>query len=121
MALGAESLGRAVGLIHACAWGGLHHYAQEPLPGEHDLNARDGQLRDPLSYAASHGHVEMVRLLLRHGAAPDQPDRYGRKPLHYAVQANHIGIIQALVEAGVSPMTPNSATTSAGETPLLHA
>jgi ankyrin repeat protein len=81
--------------------------------------------------AAQNGHADVVKALLRHGAAPDEPDFYGMKPLHYAARANHHVVVQALMDANVSSTTPKTrdptprpcgnAPTSVGHTPLQYA
>ena len=39
-----------------------------------------------LHWAAAHGQLECMRLLLTHGAAPDEPDAYGRLPADHALR-----------------------------------
>uniref|UniRef100_A0A672NQB2 NF-kappa-B inhibitor-like protein 1 n=1 Tax=Sinocyclocheilus grahami TaxID=75366 RepID=A0A672NQB2_SINGR len=50
-----------------------------------ELNFTQGKkLRSPLHMACSHGDDAVLRLLLKHGADPLQPDRNGDTPLHLA-------------------------------------
>ena len=39
-----------------------------------------------LHFAAAHGQFECVRMLLAHGAAPDQPDANGALPTDHALR-----------------------------------
>lgn len=57
--------------------------------------------------ASYHGHLDLVRLLLRHGADPNTLNDRGQSPLAGAVFKNEEDIIKALLE-GVSPQLPIS-------------
>jgi ankyrin repeat protein len=48
----------------------------------------DQERSTPLHIAAWRGPSEMVELLLRHGAKPQQPDRHGKTAAHYARRGN---------------------------------
>ena len=54
----------------------------------------------PLHYAAKCGHLEVVRLLIKKGAAPDEADVDGRRPLHYAALDGHKEVCQLLMAQG---------------------
>ena len=64
-------------------------------------DARDHFKNTPLMVAAQLGHLEMVRLLLRHGA---DPNAYSKTlhwtPLHYAAHSGHVEILELLLRAG---------------------
>ncbi|GIK04383.1 hypothetical protein Aspvir_008465 [Aspergillus viridinutans] len=77
--------------LHAVSWTGLTNYARLLLQDSHNCNALDKRLRTRLSYAATKGFLELVTLLLQHGAEPDDPCLHGNKPLHYATARFHPG------------------------------
>ncbi|PPR03400.1 hypothetical protein CVT24_012524 [Panaeolus cyanescens] len=64
----------------------------------------------PLAAACHQGHLEIVSLLVQHGARPDILCPGGRTALYYAiVQAprNKVAIIKALLAAPIGPANPN--------------
>jgi ankyrin repeat protein len=66
---------------------------------------RDSSRVSPMSYAARHGHLHIVRVLLKHGADPNLPEEaepHGR-PLFEACCENHLEIAQLLLEHGANP------------------
>lgn len=71
------------------------------------LPAHDGYYSGlPLRNAAGAGHVEVVKLLLAHGANPNQPEP-GIAPdgaaLHNAIGGKHWAIVKLLLEHGADP------------------
>ncbi len=56
----------------------------------------------PLSLAAEHGRLQVVRLLLAHGAKVDNTDGHsgGKTALHYAAENGHAEIVEALLAHG---------------------
>ena len=72
----------------------------------------------PLHVAAEKGHVEVVKLLLEHGANPNARDMYGVTPLHLAARKGHVEITKLLLEHGADP---NAKEKLGGETPLYWA
>ncbi len=54
-----------------------------------------------LHTAAQHGHLDAVRLLLRHGADPNAREAGDNTyPLHWAAARRHIEVVRALLDAG---------------------
>lgn len=65
---------------------------------------RDDQLHRPLDIASEEGHVEIVRLMVKHrvdiaGADP----RNGQTALHVAAASGRVEVVQVLTKAGCSP------------------
>ena len=56
-----------------------------------DINMRDGDGATPLHFAASRGHVQMVRWLLRHGSKIVL-DKYGKSPINDAAENERIEV-----------------------------
>ncbi|MCJ1379736.1 hypothetical protein MMC17_002839 [Xylographa soralifera] len=94
--------------LHVAAFTGLSHYTQHLLQKGHNIDARDGHGRSPISWAASKGHADVVRTLLENGAQADLDDDVGLKPLHYSATANRASVIEILLEVGVDPLTPKT-------------
>ncbi|XP_063155839.1 tonsoku-like protein [Candoia aspera] len=92
-------------LLHrACIEGNLRQ-AQYFLEKEHPLNSRDYCGWTPLHEACNHGHLEIVRLLLDHGAAVDDPGGPGCEgitPLHDALNCGHFDVAELLIQRGAS-------------------
>lgn len=57
----------------------------------------------PLIHAASDDKIEYARVLLKHGANPNQVQWNGLLPLLPAVRDNEILVVKLLLEAGASP------------------
>jgi ankyrin repeat protein len=83
-----------------------------------DVNERDRFDRTALLYAAQGGNVELVELLLSHGART--AEMYNSKgPLHYSAAYGHIDVVRVLLDAGANP---NSVSIRPGSvTPLCKA
>ncbi|XP_008845449.1 ankyrin repeat and SOCS box protein 10 isoform X3 [Nannospalax galili] len=64
------------------------------------------ELTTPLHVAASRGHTEILRLLLRRRARPDSAPG-GRTALHEACAGGHAACVHVLLVAGADPNTPD--------------
>jgi ankyrin repeat protein len=88
-------------LIFSVERGYLNHVKKAINAGA-NINSRDYFKKTPLIYAAENGHVEILNLLLLHGAAAgiDARDRDGKTALQHAREKSHTKIIQILLEYG---------------------
>ena len=71
----------------------------------------------PLMEAASVGHVDIVKLLLAHGADVNAQSSSGNTPLMYACAGGHEAVVKALLEGGSNVEDHNEN----GHTPLMEA
>jgi uncharacterized protein len=81
------------------------------------IRAKDDFGRTALAYAARHGSVRAVALLLRNGASADQTDTYGITPMMLAAGAGHGEVIKHLLEA----RAPINSQDRVGNTALMYA
>ncbi len=68
----------------------------------------------PIHMASINGHVEVVRILVEHGADAKAQDGMGRTALHVASAEGHVEVVRMLVEHGVGA----TAQDGKGLTPL---
>ncbi|XP_067003505.2 ankyrin repeat domain-containing protein 17 isoform X3 [Anabrus simplex] len=71
----------------------------------------------PLMEAASAGHVDIVRLLIAHGADVNAQSSSGNTPLMYACAGGHEEVVHTLLESGANVEDHNEN----GHTPLMEA
>jgi predicted RNA-binding Zn-ribbon protein involved in translation (DUF1610 family) len=82
-----------------------------PLIAERLLNAgADPDRRDNLGWAPLHhavktrgANLDMIVILVRHGAGVDVTDKHLRTPLHRASQFGHVQAVRLLVRLGADP------------------
>lgn len=77
---------------------------REALTAGADVNALDTRKsrtgRRPLNWAASRGHTDIIRELLRYGADINRTNLTGFTPLHHAVENNRIEAVTVLLASG---------------------
>jgi len=78
------------------------------------VHSVDEHKRSPLHFAAAKGYSEVVEVLLRHGADPNQKDRLGNTAMHLAACTNHVPVVTLLLRAGTDLTTLDNN----GRTPL---
>lgn len=64
------------------------------------------EFTSPLTAAAAGGHVEVMKLLLRHGALVDVLEGEGHTPLSMAISFKQKEAVELLLSAGANPATP---------------
>ncbi|KAF3404892.1 Ankyrin repeat domain-containing protein 23 [Talaromyces pinophilus] len=69
-------------------------------PNARHLNDEQYQRRPLLSYAALHGHTQMMELLIKHGADVDKRDLNGRTPLSWATEYCQFKAAKLLIDHG---------------------
>jgi ankyrin repeat protein len=92
--------------ISVAAAVGDQYRVKELLECEPGLAQRlDSSRVSPLSYAAREGHTHIVRVLLEHGADPNQPEDLAPagRALFEACAGNHLETAQLLLEYGANP------------------
>jgi ankyrin repeat protein len=68
-----------------------------------DLNARGGQHETPLHAAVHKGHLDVVLLLLDHGASVESRGPLRQTALYMASSRGHAKISQSLIDRGANP------------------
>lgn len=79
-----------------------------------DVKSVDEHKRSALHFAAAKGYSEVVDLLLRNGADPNQKDQLGNTAMHLAACTNHVPVVTLLLRAGTDLTTIDNH----GRTPL---
>jgi serine/threonine-protein phosphatase 6 regulatory ankyrin repeat subunit B len=91
---------------------------QKTPQGRLDLLAhRDGEGQTPLMLATENGDVNMVRLLLQHGASPNDVNNFDQTAVHYACFEGQPAILQLLLQNGGNVNVQDDM----GQTPLHEA
>ncbi|XP_050532638.1 tonsoku-like protein [Daktulosphaira vitifoliae] len=103
-------------IIPACAKGNVK-LVLSLLKQGHSVNAGDALGWTALHEASNYGHVDIVNVLLDHGADINHrggPGCDGITPLHDAAACGHLEVIDCLLDRGANPLV----RTNKGETPL---
>jgi ankyrin repeat protein len=82
-----------------------------------DANATEGDGATAIHWAAYHGNVEMLSLLIGGGAKADAANDLAITPLAIAADNAHAPIVERLLELGANP----NAASETGVTPLMRA
>ncbi len=86
-------------------------------PSSYNVNAEDPQGITPIIEASLLGNIEMVELLLEHGATAQPAPGFRHTPLRAACLTANLPLIQLLVERGADV----NAQSEGGRTPLMGA
>ena len=60
------------------------------------MATRDGDGATPLHFAASKGHLSVVKWLVFHGARADDKDNFGKTPIDDAAENRHADVVDLL-------------------------
>ncbi|KAM5135226.1 pre-mRNA splicing regulator USH1G isoform 1-T1 [Mantella aurantiaca] len=67
-----------------------------------DLNSPDEDGMTPTLWAAYHGHLGALRVIISRGGDPDKCDIWGNTPLHLAAANGHLNCLSFLVSFGAN-------------------
>ncbi|XP_053850750.1 pre-mRNA splicing regulator USH1G [Vidua macroura] len=67
-----------------------------------DLNAPDEDGMTPTLWAAYHGNLDALRLIVSRGGDPDKCDIWGNTPLHLAAANGHLNCLSFLISFGAN-------------------
>jgi len=106
-------------LLNSAANRGLTEIAKYLIDLDADVNATFGftvplhilapmrlmsrEYRHPLHAACRNGHIEIVKLLLQHGANVHNTDQKGQTAFHYAAESGYVEVMSLLIEYGAIP------------------
>jgi hypothetical protein len=77
------------------------------------IEAKDALGATALHYAANHGHVEAIKLLVAFGVDKDAKDVNGATALHYAANHGQMEAIKVMVQLGVDFLAKSADGTTA--------
>lgn len=104
--------------VHLAAQGGHLLVAGLLISRSSDgLTKADSQGRTALHFASSHGHRDMVGLLIGQGSPINCQDNQGWTPLHYSAKHGYLEVVKLLIESGANPVT----TCNTGKVPICMA
>jgi len=99
-------------LLHRAASEGNAVVVSELLASEYrNLSAKNHESRTAVHLASLHGHLEVLKLLLKYGAKANYSDSEGFTALHYTCQANQYECAKILLhKGGANPTLRNELT-----------
>lgn len=98
---------RSLGDVHALSRGGHLHRLRALLESKPSMaKDKDAKGETPLHHAARHGDVEVIKLLLTHGADPNAKTPVGATPLHVARAFGEERAVKLLVDSGAKSDAP---------------
>jgi hypothetical protein len=93
----------ATSLYYAASFG-VGHVVQTLLEQGAEVDAKGGRLGATAFHAAAlRGHVEIMDILLKHGADPNKMDTIKKTPLHSAALTGNVEVIKYLLDNGADP------------------
>ena len=105
-------------LFHDAAKTGCAFVTRYLLAHATDPNKRNERQETPLHLASTHGHRNIVHLLLANKTTDPSPEDFaGKTPLHCAAASGYFAIVKELVTAGAKIDLPSTRT----ETPIIEA
>ena len=88
--------------LHIAAGGGHYAAAERLIEKGADVNAETTEGIHPVHFAALADEVQTLRLMLEHGANPEEPSTMqGLRPLHWATFGNAVQTARELLKRGV--------------------
>ena len=102
--------------LNAALWQGHSEIAAALINSGLDINAKFGDPNKPanlqtgrvaLQTAAQGGHVDLVEMLLRHGANIEAANHLGETALHYAIRNGHLPVVSTLLANGAAVSVEN--------------
>lgn len=104
---------QATSLYYAASFG-IGHVVQALLEQGAEVNAEGGRLGATAFHAAAlRGHVEIMDILLKHGADPNKLDTIKKTSLHSAALSGNIEVIKYLLDNGADPEAKDDQNMSA--------
>ncbi|OCT60658.1 Usher syndrome type-1G protein homolog isoform X2 [Xenopus laevis] len=88
------------GRFHRAARDGFLDLLKEAT--RRDLNSPDEDGMTPTLWAAYHGHLGALRVIVSRGGDPDKGDIWGNTPLHVAAANGHLNCLSFLVSFGAN-------------------
>lgn len=92
--------------LHIAAMTGSENAVRQLMDAGAPVNFRGEKYESAVDVAASHGHVNIIRMLVIEGQADLRGAREGKgfDPLHYAIAGNHPDAVAELLRLGCDPL-----------------